>query len=514
MNGFYTRSFHWELQPYSTRTFDYHFYFPAPGEYTLFPVHVAKNEALIARGEDRKLKVVREPTRQDTESWEFVSQNASNDNVVKYIDTNNLNRVNLNDIAYRMRDKAFFTSAISQLKARHAYNNTLWSYGILHNDVATIREYLKHNDGFVRQSGGVINCELVTFDPVERKAYEHLEYKPLVNARAHQLGGTQKILNTRFYQQYQRLMKTLSYQPKPADNDLLAVTYYLLLQDRVEDAAETFARVNRVKVDEDLQYDYLQAYVAMYQGKLDEAGEISRKYASHPVDRWRNRFNEIKDHLDEIKGEGPQIRDEEDRSQQQTKLAATEPGFDFTVEARKVNLNYQNLKACLVNFYRMDVELLFSKNPFVQQTAGHFAYIRPNATRTFNLDKDKTTLSFDLPGEFLNQNVMVEILAGGVRKSQAYFSNTIALQVIENYGHLKVADQGTGKPLKGVYVKIYARLNNGRHRFYKDGYTDLRGRFDFTSLNTNLIDQVNRFSMLVLSDEHGAIVREAAKPKM
>ena len=514
MNGFYTRSFHWELQPYSTRTFDYHFYFPAPGEYTLFPVHVAKNEALIARGEDRKLKVVREPTRQDTESWEFVSQNASNDNMVKYIDANNLNRVNLNDIAYRMRDKAFFTSAISQLKARHAYNNTLWSYGILHDDVATIRDYLKHNDGFVRQSGGVIDCGLVTFDPVERKAYEHLEYKPLVNARAHQLGGSQKILNNRFYQQYQRLMKTLSYQPRPADNDLLAVTYYLLLQDRVEDAAETFARVNRVKVDEDLQYDYLQAYVAMYQGKLDEAGEMSRKYASHPVDRWRNRFNEIKDHLDEIKGEGPQIRDEEDRSQQQTKLAATEPGFDFTVEARKVNLNYQNLKTCLVNFYRMDVELLFSKNPFVQQTAGHFAYIRPNATRTFNLDEDKTTLSFDLPGEFLNQNVMVEILAGGVRKSQAYFSNTIALQVIENYGHLKVAHQGTGKPLKGVYVKIYARLNSGQHRFYKDGYTDLRGRFDFTSLNTNLIDQVNRFSMLVLSDEHGAIVREAAKPKM
>ena len=109
---------------------------------------------------------------------------------------------------------------------------------------------------------------------------------------------------------------------------------------------------------------------------------------------------------------------------------------------------------------------------------------------------------------------MVEILAGGIRKSQAYFSNSIALQVIENYGHLKVANQDTGKPLKGVYVKVYARLSNGQHRFYKDGYTDLRGRFDFTSLNTNLIDQVNRFSMLVLSDDHGAIVREAAKPKM
>ncbi len=514
MNGFYTRSFHWELQPYSTRTFDYHFYFPAPGDYSLFPVHVAKNEALIARGEDRTLKVVREPTRRDTESWEFVSQNSANDNVAKHLDTNNLNRINLNDIAFRMRDKAFFARTIKLLKERHAYNNALWSYGILHNDVNTIREYLKHNNGFVKQSGGVIDCELVTFDPVERKTYEHLEYKPLVNPRAHQLGGRRKILNTRFFQQYQRLMKALTYSPKPDDDDLLAVTYYLLLQDRVEEAADTFARANRVKVKENMQYDYLQAYLAMHRGKLEDAAAMSRKYASHPVDRWRNRFTEIKDHLDEIKGEGPQIRDDEDRSQQQTKLAATEPGFDFTVEARKVNLNYQNVRDCLVNFYRMDVELLFSKNPFVQQHAGQFAYIRPNATRTFKLDADKTTLSFDLPKEFHNQNVMVEIQSGGIRKSQPYFSNSIALQVIENYGHLKITHQETGKPLKAVYVKVYARLNNGQHRFYKDGYTDLRGRFDFTSLNTNLIDQVNRFSMLVLSDDDGAIVREAAKPKM
>ncbi|MDA1139938.1 MAG: hypothetical protein O3B01_15290 [Planctomycetota bacterium] len=514
MNGFYTRSFHWELQPYSTRTFDYHFYFPAPGDYLLFPVHVAKNEALIARGQDRTMKVVREPTKQDTASWEFISQNSSNDEVIKYLSENNLNRINLDDIAFRMRDKAFFTQTIDLLKDRLAYNNTLWSFGVSHNDVNTIREYLKYNNQFVQQTGGTIDCELVTFDPVERKTYEHLEYKPLVNARAHQLGGERKILNSSFFQQYQRLMKTLTYSPKQDDNDLLAVSYYLLLQDRVEEATETFARVNRVEVEEDLQYDYLQAYLAMHQGKLDDAAAISRKYASHPVDRWRNRFAEIKDHTDEIKGEGPKIRDDEDRSQQQTKLAATEPGFDFTVEARKVNLNYQNVKDCLVNFYRMDVELLFSKNPFVQQHAGHFAYIRPNATQTFKLPEGKTMLSFDLPKEFHNQNVMVEVQAGGIRKSLPYFSNSIALQIIENYGHLKIAHQETGKPLKGVYVKVYAQLNDGEHRFYKDGYTDLRGRFDFTSLNTNLIDQVSRFSMLVLSDDDGAIVREADKPKM
>ena len=56
-------------------------------------------------------------------------------------------------------------------------------------------------------------------------------------------------------------------------------------------------------------------------------------------------------------------------------------------------------------------------------------------------------------------------------------------------------------------------MNDGSVQFYKDGYTDLRGRFDYTSLNTNELDSVARFALLILSDEHGAVVREADPPK-
>ena len=62
-------------------------------------------------------------------------------------------------------------------------------------------------------------------------------------------------------------------------------------------------------------------------------------------------------------------------------------------------------------------------------------------------------------------------------------------------------------------MKVYARTGNGSAKFYKDGYTDLRGRFDYTSLNTSEIDSVSKFSILVLSDDNGALVREAAPPK-
>jgi len=95
----------------------------------------------------------------------------------------------------------------------------------------------------------------------------------------------------------------------------------------------------------------------------------------------------------------------------------------------------------------------------------------------------------------------------------------MSVQVISNYGQVKVANAKTGKTLPKVYVKVYARMKNGQVRFYKDGYTDLRGRFDYTSLNTNELDQVSKFSILVLSEDSkgakgfGAVVRETAPPK-
>jgi hypothetical protein len=85
--------------------------------------------------------------------------------------------------------------------------------------------------------------------------------------------------------------------------------------------------------------------------------------------------------------------------------------------------------------------------------------------------------------------------------------------VIESYGQVRVTESTSGKPLPKTYVKVYAQNQDGSIKFYKDGYTDLRGRFDYTSLNTNELDFVQKFSLLVLSDTHGAVVHEAAPPK-
>ncbi len=50
-------------------------------------------------------------------------------------------------------------------------------------------------------------------------------------------------------------------------------------------------------------------------------------------------------------------------------------------------------------------------------------------------------------------------------------------------------------------------------KFLKDGYTDLCGRFDYASLNTNELENAHRLAVLILGPELGAVVREAAPLK-
>jgi hypothetical protein len=55
-------------------------------------------------------------------------------------------------------------------------------------------------------------------------------------------------------------------------------------------------------------------------------------------------------------------------------------------------------------------------------------------------------------------------------------------------------------------------MNNGQVRFYKDGYTDLRGKFEYASLNTDDLNQVSRFALLIIDPQAGAQIEEVAPP--
>ncbi len=550
----YTKSVPVELDAYATQTIEYHFYFPETGKFPHYPVQVSNDGRLIAHAAARDFNVVDTPSTIDRESWDFVSQQGTDEEVLTFLRKRNLLRVNMNRIAFRMSEARFFRRAINLLDRRHVYNHTLWSYSVKHNDPKTLNQYVQHANQFVAECGSAIASPLLTIDPIERRTYQQLDYSPLVNARAHQLGKRRQILNDRLYQQYHRLLDILSCRPQLDDEDRMAGAYYLLLQDRVEEAMGMFEVVDRQKLASQIQYDYFAAWIDLYSLEPTRARAIVAKYVDYPVERWRSAFAAVGHQLDEA--EVPQLAgvpaagqlastdgdqaiqlaltasnqeelpvedtaadgsdsnvDLEDRDATQSILAKTEPTFDFTVEAGKVDISYQNLKSVRVNYYEMDIELLFSRNPFVQRFTGSFSWIRPNATASVALPADATSHSFGLPEQFGNSNFLVEIVGAGQTKTQTWYSHSLNVQIVENYGQLVVTNEKTKKSLPRVYVKVYAAMSDGSIRFYKDGYTDLRGRFDYSSLNTNELDSVRRFSVLILSKDHGAIVREAAPPK-
>jgi len=511
-SGFYTRGRQVTLEPYATQTMEYYFYFPEAGNYMHYPVHVAKNEKLVARAAAFVFNVVEKLSRIDKTSWAYVSQNGTEDQVIAFLETHNLNRLKLAEIAWRMKDKAFFTRTIDLLSGRHHYDGTLWSYGISHNVLPVAREFLRHS-AYANRVGMFIDTPLLTVNPVARHRYQHMEYAPLVNPRAHQVGKERTILNRRFREQYQRLMTVLSYKAALDDADELAVAYYMLLQNRVEEGLDWFARVDIKQLPTRLQYDYMNAYVQLYNDKPDRALALAQTYKDYPVPRWRSKFVNLLNQLEEAKGEAPTVADTEDRDQAQSQLAATEPSLTFEVEARTIRIEYQNLDTCVVNYYPMDIELLFSRNPFIQEQSAQFSLIRPVMSRELKLPEGKTRLELKLPDEFETRNVMVEIVAAGIRRAQAYYANAMAVQTIENYGQVRVTHEETRKPLSKVYVKVYAKMRDGRVKFFKDGYTDFRGRFDYVSLNTNELDNATRLSLLILSEDHGAVIREVQPPK-
>ncbi|HVR76601.1 MAG TPA: hypothetical protein VMT52_19890, partial [Planctomycetota bacterium] len=513
LGGRATRSLHVDLEPYHTWTTDYFFYFPVKGSYAHFPIHVSKEEKLLAAAPPARLKVVDRPSTVDRGSWEHVSQEGTTEDVLAFLEERNLALVKLDRIAWRLRDRAVFERIIAALEARHAYDSTLWSYGVLHDAPPVIREYLKYSGDFVNRCGAALESPLLRIDPVEQKTYQHLEYWPLVNARAHRLGKERQILNDRFREQYLRLLNVLSYRPSLSDEDHLAVTYYLLLQDRVEEALESFERVRSGRLAARMQYDYLDAYLALYREDPRRARGAAERYASYPVDRWRNLFGTVAAQIAEIDGKEAAVVDGDDQSQVAGQLAATEPVLDLEVEGGQVKVLHRNLEECRVSYYLMDLELLFSRSPFVGEHSGRFSSIRPNATQVVKLDPARAVHAFAVPESLVARNVLVEVSAAGLKKAKSHLSGALSAQVIENYAQARVTQDASGKPLSGVYVKAYARMKDGGVRFYKDGYTDLRGRFDYGSLSTNELDGVDRFALLFLSPDHGAVVREAAPPK-
>ncbi|MFO0912824.1 MAG: hypothetical protein U0795_07695 [Pirellulales bacterium] len=513
-----------QLDAYESESIEYEFYFPEAGQFEHFPVHVRSDQRLVAFAPAQPLTVVARPSEEQWESWAYVAQFATDQQVLDFIARRNVFELDLDRIAFRLANRAFYDALVGALAERQVFHPTVWSYAVRHADVPRIREFLRQKPEFVASCGPRLESPLLAFGAVEAGLYEHLEYKPLVNARAHQLGARREILNDRFHAQYHRWLEVLSYQPKLSDDDRLATVYYLLLQDRIDEAIAVGDAIAGDQLDSRLQYDYLTAYLDFYREDLAHARAIAQRYAAYPVDHWRAAFAEMTRQLDEIEGLAATTTSPNSESGSRnpnqpfpstSELASQEPALSLSLDGNTAMIDAHNLRQVQVNYYLIDVEQLFSRQPFAvldQQQRTGLAIVEPNRTQTVEIQPTQTRYSIPLPTELAGRHVYVEVTGGGKSAGQLAFASSLQVLISDRFGLLAVRDQASGRPLAKTYVKVYGQSQDGTVEFYKDGYTDLRGRFDYLSLSTDQLTRTRKLAILILSDTQGAVVREVQRP--
>ena len=137
--------------------------------------------------------------------------------------------------AWRLRDAAFCARVLGLLAARFAYDATLWGYAAaLHKDSARLAEMLPRGAGPFSVSarcgvGPAFRSRLLTVDPLFRLDAEHLEYSPLMNARAHEIGAARTVPNLALRRRYAALLARVAHTPAAAvgPDDRAALAYYL-----------------------------------------------------------------------------------------------------------------------------------------------------------------------------------------------------------------------------------------------------------------------------------------------
>merc|ERR1711937_168213 len=74
-------------------------------------------------------------------------------------------------------------------------------------------------------------------------------------------------------------------------------------------------------------------------------------------------------------------------------------------------------------------------------------------------------------------------------------------------GEIRVLDRETNAPMEQVYCKIFGRRkDNGEPIFFKDGYTDFRGRFNYSRRSDDQLANMTELVGLAYTDSFGALI--------
>ncbi len=489
------------IRPYGVLHFHLAFYFPEEGDFPVHPMHVSEAGTILAVAEERTLRVSRNAGPGDTESWPVVAAEGTNEEVLQRLRTENLNLMDLRAIRWRLKDREFYLAVTEILNARLHFSLPVASYGFHHNDVPSIRDYLE-NSGITAQFGQWLDSPLLSVRPREHHGWETLEFDPLVNERVHAFAGRSRITHGELREHYQAFLNQLAWKPELSAAEELTLAGFLFLQDRIGEGLAMFDRIDPDELPGRLHYDYLHSVVHFHRETPGEALEIAKnRLPGLPPGLWRDRFAAVMEQAEEIAALAAPA--EEENAGEKPLVA---PELDLALNADgQLRVRHTNLERAGLQLFHVDLEILFSKDPFLKGEGGNAAHppIRANEILEVALEEDGETL-LDLPQAFRQGNVLVAAESGETRLLEVLDSRTFEIRRQPLERTLQVLDAEGMRPLPKSYVKVFAESRDGGIRFHKDGYTDLRGKFDYISHTGADISEIRRFAVLVSHPELGA----------
>ena len=583
-DGYETRVDFITMQPYTVKKFEIYFYFPSIGTFQQYPIIVYKSDSgIIASSSPSKQfnhKVIvkygdkSKPKITNIESWNQVSLYGNDQEIYQYLSTHNLYTTDLSRMYYKLKQsKELFDNVLKLCVDQNYFDDTIWSFHFYYTkqeiddlsrealklEIKQMRQYLLkwHTSNYQHANDirFIDNHNVLPSAARFRKedSYIYLEYIPLINARAHLLGQQRKLLNAEFNIQYAEFLKHLLLRSKSildlSLTDLISASYYLLLQDRFDEANDIYKIIkyhhkNDLKHLNSFLFDYFTVYMSLYEQDVTHRKQhisntiqkVLSKYKDITLIKSKGKlFNEMRELLSDINNEQDNIIKDDPMTKHEQKTKNYQNfqeylDFDINKEERCLVIKSQNVNKYEISFYVINMEILFSMDPSlilkqnqidtVNDKHSIFSYIQPNSTIDINVDKDELE-SFksnvvSIPTNLKNENLFISITSPTLTVSKPYLDHPLIVQIRQNYGKLKVLtmNQSDSKLtyLSGTYIKVFALIGN-EYEFYKDGYTDIRGEFDYVSISTDQLENTKKFAIFVSNDEYGSFVTEADVPK-
>jgi len=301
--------------------------------------------------------------------------------------------------------------------------------------------------------------------------------------------------------------------PSMSVEDRMCATYYMILMNRTADAKNIFNSIKNKPLDNQL-YDYMEGFLTVHADAtgLMSLSELTSKYLKSdnigPAlrEKWRDLENFVGELRDCAEYDGEFVYESEESRRNRSEVI---------LALEKQVIKYKNLESLTLKLYKIDIELMFTTAPFTRMN-NSYRFVEPTKSFTHSVEKeakiDRLPLT-DITGpmdDMVGENMIFEVLSAGRCVNGSLYVNQLDLQL--STSEVRVLRKPQGTPVVKAYVKVYVQTkSNGDGVFYKDGYTDLRGRFDYKTVATNALESVTRFGILVKTISNGADILYVAK---